>query len=1156
MRCTLAIAASFLATAYAAAQDVDYLRDIKPILKERCFACHGALQQKGKLRLDTGELIRKGGRNGSTVNLAKPAEGLLIERITAKEESERMPPEGKPLSAEQVAKIKAWIAGGAKSPATEKPETDPRDHWAFKKPVRPGTPKVADASWIKNPIDAFIAKQHTKHGLQPLPAADKHVLLRRVYLDLIGLPPTREELQAFLDDASPLAYERVVARLLNSPQYAERWARHWMDVWRYSDWYGRRSVPDVLSSYGMIWRWRDWIVRSVGQDKGYDQMILEMLAADEINPTDDSSLVATGFIVRNFFRWNYNQWKKDLVEHTGKAFLGLTLNCCHCHDHKYDPISQVEYFKFRAFFEPIEIRHDRVPGEPDPGPYPKYNYGSAYGPIKSGMVRIFDADLNAKTFMYSGGDQRNLIAGKPAIEPGTPAILGGAIHVEPVTLPAAAWYPALKPFIREEEIGKRKKVIRDAEAELAMARTVHEKARPALAATVQQAEANLQKIIAQGDDKRSPAALSGKQSLFMDAGQGRRALANNLPALKSLPDGSTITFKLLILRDTHVNFQLAGDIPAGLTAAFIAFEKGQIRTYRPGSYTEVEAGRYDFAAGQNRFEARLVMKPRDKQLLVSVTSLADGKSLVKDFPATMNDWRPVGNPKQGIFCDARTGSAAAFDDIEIIAPDGIRLCHFGFEPLAHREGQDVAGHDGWTVHPTSLPGATSLVSASAASPATAAARLALQQARRALEAKELAVTAAQHKVAASRAQLASFKSRIAAEAARFEKTATPEKAANDVGLQERQVTIATAQANLTAAELALANAETLPAANPKRASLIQAATTSLTQARTALTQAEAALKQPIAKYAPVGTFPQKSTGRRSALARWIGDKDNPLTARVAVNYLWGWHFGRPLVDTTVDLGRNGKRPSHPELLDWLAVEFMANGWKMKPLHRLIVTSNAYRMRSSLGGMDHPNLTKDPDNRYLWRFNTGRMEAEVVRDSVLHLAGMLDSAIGGPEIPHEQGLTSLRRSIYFAHHGEAKMQFLELFDAANACDAYKRTMSVLPQQALAMSNSELTLKLSRALARKLAGAHAKDDAFVRAAFEQVLSRAPSSAEATVSRMFLARQEKLFRDNGLKDVTGVNGVTAAPADAPAGDPIVRARENLVHALFNHNDFVTIR
>ena len=198
-----------------------------------------------------------------------------------------------------------------------------------------------------------------------------------------------------------------------------------MDVWRYSDWYGRRSVPDVMNSYPMVWRWRDWIVRSINEDKPYDQMVVEMLAADELLPADDQNIVATGYLVRSWFKWNYETWKKDLVEHTGKAFLGLTLNCCQCHDHKYDPFTQEEYFRFRAFFEPLELRHDRVPGEADPGPFAKYVYAQSYGPISSGMVRVFDEYLDAETFMFSKGDSRLRIEGKPPMSPGAPAVLGG-----------------------------------------------------------------------------------------------------------------------------------------------------------------------------------------------------------------------------------------------------------------------------------------------------------------------------------------------------------------------------------------------------------------------------------------------------------------------------------------------------------------------------------------------------------------------------------------------------------------------------------------------------------------------------------------------------------------------------------------------------------
>jgi hypothetical protein len=230
---------------------------------------------------------------------------------------------------------------------------------------------------------------------------------------------------------------------------------------------------------------------------------------------------------------------------------------------------------------------------------------------------------------------------------------------------------------------------------------------------------------------------------------------------------------------------------------------------------------------------------------------------------------------------------------------------------------------------------------------------------------------------------------------------------------------------------------------------------------------------------------------------------------------------------------------------------MDNGWRMKHLHRLIVTSNTYRMRSHLGGPNHPNLKIDPDNRLFWHFPALRMEAEEVRDSVLWAAGELDSRIGGPEIPHDQGLAIHRRSLYFAHHGESKMEFLELFDGANPSECYRRTTSVLPQQALALSNSELTLRQSRVLAGKLrAQVEKKSEAtaeFIQAAFEQVLGRAPTPGEKKAAYDFLIQQEAFLRE--VKPA-------AAGGDGPSADPAMRARENLVIALFNHNDFIAIR
>src|SRR5438105_571717 len=287
-------AATLLLRQATAAAEVDYVRDIKPILRAHCYPCHGALRQKSKLRLDTAAFMRQGGRRGPAVVPGKSSESVLLDAVTS-HDMPRMPPEaeGKPLTDAQIASLKQWIDQGSKAPNEPVPE-DPRKHWAFQRPIRSALPRVNNGSWVRNPIDAFIAAEHGKHGVQASPPAAKETLLRRVYLDLIGLPPTRQELHAFLADGADDAFEKVVDRLLASPQYGERWARHWMDVWRYSDWYGRRGVPDVWNSAPQIWRWRDWIVESLNRDTGYGRMVVEMLAADEVAPADDDARRATG----------------------------------------------------------------------------------------------------------------------------------------------------------------------------------------------------------------------------------------------------------------------------------------------------------------------------------------------------------------------------------------------------------------------------------------------------------------------------------------------------------------------------------------------------------------------------------------------------------------------------------------------------------------------------------------------------------------------------------------------------------------------------------------------------------------------------------------------------------------------------------------------
>ena len=312
--------------AHAQVNGADYLKDVKPILEHKCFACHGALKQQSSLRLDTGNAILKGGESGVVVIPGKPNESLLLQVITG-EAGFQMPPanEGSPLTDEEQSLIRDWIASGASIPEQEEPQTDPRSWWSYRPIQRPAVPDVRRDKWSRNDIDRFIAERRRQQKLGYSEEATRSQWIRRVYLDLIGLPPTRDELSAFFSDDSNSAYDAVVDDLLSRPQYGERWGRHWMDIWRYSDWYGSRGINEIRYSQRHIWRWRDWIVDSLNEDKGYDQMVREMLAADEIAGDDAKTVAATGYIGRNWYKFDRDVRLFDTVERTGEAFLGLTL---------------------------------------------------------------------------------------------------------------------------------------------------------------------------------------------------------------------------------------------------------------------------------------------------------------------------------------------------------------------------------------------------------------------------------------------------------------------------------------------------------------------------------------------------------------------------------------------------------------------------------------------------------------------------------------------------------------------------------------------------------------------------------------------------------------------------------------------------------------
>lgn len=760
----------------------------------------------------------------------------------------------------------------------------------FQAPPRPLVPKVKQRRWVQNPIDAFISAERETRGLTPRGEASREVLLRRVYLDLVGLPPTPAEQIAFLADSSANAYEKVVDRLLADSRYGERWGRHWMDVWRYSDWAGWTDGGQVRDSKPHIWRWRDWIVESLNADKPYDRMVTEMLAADETAPEDTNALRATGFLVRNYKMLSREQWLEDTVKHTSQAFLGLTVGCAKCHDHMTDPISQKEYYQVRAIFEPHQVRTDRVPGQTNT--------------VTAGLVRAYDVGSNPPTWFFHRGDERQPDTNH-IIAPGVPASLGGSLQIQSVGLPRTAAAPDKRPF-----------VIRD---------------------TIEASEKSMAE------------------------------------ARRSLETLSTNT-----------------------------------------------AAKPDKFAGSN-WAVRLA-EARHHSLLATLRA----EQIEDEGNKETEIWRKA----------AQAASAAQRQLTEIEAKFKVHTAQ-----VAQRDAQ-------------------------------------------------------------TRADDALVKSN---------------------GVEKASKELEAAKKKTADAEKALAEAT----------QSLQAAPTTVYKPR------------------PTETFPATSTGRRSAFARWMTDPRNPLTARVAVNHIWLRHFGRGLVPTPADFGRNGRPPSHPQLLDWLAHEFVTQGWSMKSLHRLLLTSRTYRLAST---PDAANAAIDPDNVYLWRMNSRRLEAEAVRDNLLFVSGNLDLTMGGPDIDHKEGLTSKRRSLYLRQAAEKEVEFLKIFDGPSVTECYERKPSVVPQQALALANSELALAQARVLAVRLQKeSDASDDrTFIARAFQHVLARRPTREEVRLCRDFLAGRRgspETVQPVGLSLEGNRLGpsVTAVPP---------RARENLLLVLFNHNDFVTVR
>ena len=1016
--------------------EVEYLTDVKSVLKARCFACHGTLKQEAELRLDTVAAMQASDILGM--------DGALLMRITSQDEDLRMPPEGEPLKPEEIRAITKWIEKGAIGPKDEQPEADATSHWAFQRIERPQQGFTAEQ---RNPIDVYFGGKYKAEGLKPQATAERTILIRRLYLDLTGLPPTVDQL------ASSDPVEKIIDELLASSQYGERWGRHWMDVWRYSDWYGLGA--EVRDSQKHLWRWRDWIVNSLNENKGYDQMVREMLAGDEIAPGDAQTLAATGFLARSWYKFNRTSWLDNTIEHTSKAFMGLTMNCAKCHDHKYDPITHLDYYRLRAVFEPHQVRVDAVPGESDL--------------TKDGLTRVYDGNLEAATYLHLRGDESKPDESE-LITAGAPSFLAASAWQTPasIELPLESVRPDLQKFVQEEYLAS-------AEAKVTSAQAAFDDMKKQLA-ELHKEMADTSQLANERDDNAAEEAVvfaddfsTPKPELWQRVGNDLKYEDGKLSVTKPSLEQSYLRSIVKHPRDFEVSLRFKTTGGVKWKSVGLRFDVDQSGKNSQLVYSSVASGGKVHLAhtieGMETYTSGVVMMPINQGQEYTLNLKVRGTLLNVALDGQFLFAYELPKRSPGVIQLMAYDATAEFLKIDVK-----RL----LADVMLRPAGDAK---------------TSLVTDSEVEKADASLRLA-------------------------RAELGFAKAQVAAENAKYR---------NEGSGSEELARRLLLEVNLAKAKLELLDSRTASKAADaiKKLEADQAAGKFPNYSPLPASVVSLLITPNVhALPAPDG-YPDSSSGRRTALANWLTHRDHPLTARVAVNHIWLRHFGVGLVASETDFGLRAPKPMHQDLLDYLAAELIESGWDMKHLHRLIVSSNVWQRSSSNLEADENTLRADKDNLYYWRMNSRRMESQAIRDSLLFLGGALDLTIGGAPVMASPDVR--RRSLYLFHSRDNRSKFLTMFDDADVFACYRRSESIVPQQALAMMNSPFATTAAKQIAATF-GETLTPEEFVQTAFLKVVAREPNEAEMKVSLEYLQKQP--------------------------------AREHFVTALINLNDFVMIR
>jgi hypothetical protein len=992
-----------LPLAVLAAEEVRYNRDIRPILSENCFSCHGPDEKarKAKLRLDLPAEALKEHKTGVPIVPGDLKKSEVWTRITSDDADDVMPPPKShlQLTAADKAKVKAWLEQGAKY----------EDHWAFLPPRRPALP--ADLSG--SPIDAFVDQGLRHAGLAANPEADRATLLRRLSLDLTGLAPSAEELQAFLQDRSPAAYEKQVDRLLASPHFGERMALDWLDAARYADTNGFS-----IDGGRHLWLWRDWVIQAFNDNKPYDRFLVEQLAGDLLPNATDGQLIATGFQRNNMNTHeggtipaeNLLNYNADRVKTLGESVLGLTLACAQCHDHKFDPISQQDYYRIYAYFNTLG-----------------------------------DAGLDG-----NGGNNSG-----PAV--------------------------AKKTVLRTDEEGR-----------------------------LQARIAALRQTLATRDDAVLAAWLKEQKVWLADRAKGTRLHPINLTKISTPNSGGGFTVEGNTFKGLGgAAYDLLGELPK-TAEPIIALRLVFQPKMTPGGKPAPKKG----AAKDAKVAAEPPAAPAPVAYQVSAVDVT-----VDKVPGDQ-----VNIHKLQKFSRVTASSVDATHP-----PGNVRAMNVR---LAWQPDMKAGGDQSLTL--------TFAKPINAAETPSITTQVYFGTGRPPLQGQLFAVTG--HDDGTDLPQ------DIITLVQTPEARRTPEQAA-----QLWAYVAGTGEA-LRRTRVDLANAE------ERLATLTQPQSTMVmniaAKPRETFILNRGDYSQPTTKVEP-GTpsalppLPAGAPANRLGLAQWAVMKENPLTARVAVNRLWKTLFGTGLVPSAADFGLQGQWPSHPELLDWLAVEFVESGWDFKRLTRAIVTSATYK-RSSVATAEL--LAQDPANRWLARGARFRLPAELIRDNALRASGLLVPQLGGPsvnpyspfdlwrEVSHygstpataqnfvqDHGEKLYRRSLYTYWKRTAPPANMVAFDAPNreVCTV-TRGNTTTPLQALVTLNDVQFAEAARVLAARILGQPGDDEARLRWAFREVVSREPGERELAVARRTLARERQRYVADPAR-ATAALQVGEAPAAA---------------------------